>query len=248
MKTTKSILNFSFCLTLMLATAAGARAQSLSGLWDATVQFGQDQIPFPIEFSQSGTDLAASFFNGDQKVTSTAGKLAGNSISVRFAALGTELKATVMNGQLKGTYGGAKDGLHEFQAKPHVQNTPAITQVPDINGVWYIAPEAKGEHPGRLIVKQKGPYLSASIVHADSDSGSLVGGFEDGKFVLNRFDGLQAWILQLVPKPDGTVGLAWKVPGKPVLHLTAIPLSDAIDDGLPQASDPDKKPHSKNPS
>jgi len=49
-------------MTLLLSFAF----LSLSGLWDGTIKYDDYKIPFPIEFSQKGPDVTASFFNGDE--------------------------------------------------------------------------------------------------------------------------------------------------------------------------------------
>ncbi len=236
-------MKLSLFAALLLASAAVAHARSISGLWDATVKFDNFTVPFPIEFSQNGNGLAASFFNGDQRVTSTSGTLTGNTLTVRFDQFGTKLTAVMAHGEIKGSYGGASNGLHDFEAKPHRNITRANIKPPDIGGVWYMAHENdKGEHAWRLIVKQNGPDASASILRVQGDTGTLAGGYEDGKFVLNHFDGARASFLELVPKPDGTLGVTFKTPDNPVLHLTAIPLARAVKDGLVPFTDP--KTHS----
>ncbi len=231
---------------LLLVSAAVAHAQSISGLWDATVKFDTFTVPFPIEFSQSGNGIAASFFNGDQRVTSTSGTLTGNTLSVRFDQFGTKLTAVVADGEIKGSYGGVRNGFHDFEAKPHRNITRANIKPPDIAGVWYMAHENdKGEHAWRLIVKQNGSDASASILRVDGDTGPLVGGYEGGKFVLNHFDGTRASFLELVPKPDGSLSVTLKTPDHPVLHLSAVPLARAVKDGLPPFTDPKTHSHLK---
>jgi hypothetical protein len=46
----------------------------------------------------------------------------------------------------------------------------------------------KGEKAWRLIIKQKGPEISASILRVDGDTGALTGGWKDGKFTASHFD------------------------------------------------------------
>ncbi len=71
-------------ITLLLALAGAAHAHSLKGLWDGTVKYDDYQIPFLIEFSQKGDAISAAFFNGDEQVTSTAGRLSGEVLNVNF--------------------------------------------------------------------------------------------------------------------------------------------------------------------
>ena len=78
--------------------------QSLDGLWDATVNVRGVEIPFRMEISGSGGDLKASFFNGDEKVTSTSGKFANGALVAAFAYYNSELKAEWNDGVLSGEY------------------------------------------------------------------------------------------------------------------------------------------------
>jgi len=227
-------------LALILMSALVAPAQSINGLWDATVQYDDYKIPFPLQLSQKGSEVSASFFNGDNAVTSTAGKLTGSSLTVRFDHYATQLNATLLDGALKGTYGNKRYGFHDFEAKPHVDVTASAEQAPDIGGVWDLPNESpKGEHAWRLIIKQNGPDASAAILRVDGDTGSLQGSFRNGKFVLNHFDGARAAVLEIVPKSDGSLDVALKGFHNPTKHFTAVRLEEAAAKGLPQPADPE---------
>jgi hypothetical protein len=177
-------------LALLLMSALVVPAQSVNGLWDATVQYDDYKIPFPLQLSQKGSEVSASFFNGDDPVTSTTGSLTGNSPTVRFEHYATQLNATLSDGVLKGTYGNKRYGIHNFEAKPHVEVIASAEQAPNIGGIWDLPNESpKGEHAWRLIIKQNGSGASAAILRVDGDTGSLQGSFRNGKFVLNHFDG-----------------------------------------------------------
>ena len=60
---------------VFLIFAAAIQAHSLKGLWDGTVNYDDYKIPFLIQFSQKGDTVSAAFFNGDEQVTSTGGRL-----------------------------------------------------------------------------------------------------------------------------------------------------------------------------
>src|SRR5262245_65663825 len=93
-----------------VAAAAPAGAQQLAGLYDATVvvSAGQDkgtiEVPFRFEISGSGANVKGSFFNGDEKVTSTSGQLANGHLTLSFDEYGTTVEADVKGGQLEGQY------------------------------------------------------------------------------------------------------------------------------------------------
>ena len=50
---------------VMLLAVPGIWAQSIDGLWDATLKQGATEIPFKIGFSGTGSDVKGWFFNGD---------------------------------------------------------------------------------------------------------------------------------------------------------------------------------------
>jgi len=82
---------------LGLATALG---QSLSGLWDATVTVKDQTIPFRIELSGN----QGWFFNGDERVVSTAGRIDAGSVHLEFEYYAGTLDAVWKDGRLEGTY------------------------------------------------------------------------------------------------------------------------------------------------
>src|SRR5438445_6280065 len=92
----------------LLAAPSRAAAQSLNGLWDATVvvnnRDGALDVPFRFELSGSGANVKGSFFNGDDKTTSTSGTFQNGALVLNFDELGTRLEATLKDGQLDGQY------------------------------------------------------------------------------------------------------------------------------------------------
>src|SRR5258706_15325296 len=101
------------CLLLLAAPLA---AQSLAGVWDATVRVNRSEIPFRMEFSGSGPDVEGSFFNGEEKLTSTRGRFENNRLVLYFDYYAGKLEATWHDGRLTGSYAGPS-GAYPFQAK-----------------------------------------------------------------------------------------------------------------------------------
>jgi thiol-disulfide isomerase/thioredoxin len=236
-------------LGLILILAVSASAQTLSGVWDGTVKYDDYKIPFPIEFSQRGSDISASFFNGEDRVTSTDGRVDGNLVTINFDQYATRLNATLSDGILRGTYGGVRYGFHEFEAQAHRDAPASTSKAPDIAGVWDLPNESpKGEHAWRLIIRQDGPAVSAAILRVDGDTGALTGKFGEGKFVLNHFDGARAAILEITPKPDGTLDVDLKGFHSPAKHFVAVRIAEARAKGLPEPTDPDNHTRIKNPN
>src|SRR5215472_15868492 len=88
-------------LSAFFALAPAALAQSpLTGLWDATVKINDQVIPFRMEFSTEGGSVTGTFFNGDERFTSTSGKLESGALTVDWDHYASELKATLKDGAL----------------------------------------------------------------------------------------------------------------------------------------------------
>src|SRR6266403_4383113 len=132
-------------LIVVIAFAAPCGAQSLTGLWDASVvvSAGQDkgtiEVPFRFEIAGSGSSVRGSFFNGDEKVTSTSGQLANGRLELSFDEYGTKLEADVKNGQLEGQYTrGTRGAPYPFTAKRFTTSHAGEAKIPSIAGLWNV--------------------------------------------------------------------------------------------------------------
>jgi hypothetical protein len=94
------------CVSVLLTFAPFARAESVTGRWDATVTIKEAEIPFRIEFSGDGAQFIGTVFNGDLPVSSTSGRLENGTLQVNFGQYLSKLDATVKDGQLAGTLSG----------------------------------------------------------------------------------------------------------------------------------------------
>ncbi len=199
-----------------IVSASPARAQSLAGLWDASVvvSAGQDkgtiEVPFRFEIAGSGSSVRGSFFNGDEKVTSTSGQLANGRLELSFDEYGTKLEVAVKNGQLEGQYTrGTRGAPYPFTAKRFTPSHAGEAKIPSIAGLWnvQVGKSSKGEAAWQLIVRQAGPEVSAVILRIDGDTGAVTGTYRDGKFVLSHFSGARPLRLEVTPAADGTLAV-----------------------------------------
>jgi thiol-disulfide isomerase/thioredoxin len=240
MKTKVSAL-FVVALLGIALLPSRASAQSLSGLWDATVVVnGNLEVPFRMEFSGSGSAAKGSFFNGDEKVTSTTGRFDKGSLILSFDEYGTTLEATLKDGRLEGQYKrGTRGEPYPFQAKRFTPAPPDDGKTPSIAGLWDMpVASSKGESAWQLIVRQSGPEVSAAILRVDGDTGALTGRYRDGKFVLSHFSGARPMVLELTPGADGTLTVIQNQNReKPA---TAVRMEVAKAKGLPEPSDPSR--------
>jgi thiol-disulfide isomerase/thioredoxin len=236
-------------IVALLAVPSRAGAQSVTGLWDATVLVnnGALEVPFRFELSGAGTNVKGSFFNGDDKTTSTSGSLQNGKLTLNFDELGTSLEATLKDGRLEGQYSrGTRGAPYPFSARRFVPASVAEKDVPSIAGLWnvQVGKSSKGEAAWQLIVRQSGAEVSAAILRIDGDTGTLTGSYRDGKFALSHFSGARPLRLDLTPGPDGTLAVVQNT-DKP---LTALRADQAAAKGLPQPSDPTRFTSVKDPT
>ena len=240
-------------LVALVASASAARAQSLAGLWDATVvvSAGQDkgtiEVPFRFEIAGSGSSVKGSFFNGDERVTSTSGQLANGRLALSFDEYGTKLEADVKNGQLEGQYTrGTRGAPYPFKAKRFAPARSGDEKIPSIAGLWnvQVGKSSKGEAAWQLIVRQSGAEVSAAILRIDGDTGTLTGRYRDGKFVLSHFSGARPLRLEMTPAADGTLAVVQNKDNA----LTAVRAEQAKAKGLPEPSDPSRFTSVKDPT
>ncbi len=250
MNTKPPVLLAAALLALVLSPSrAGAQSPaSLAGLWDATVTVtGGLEIPFRLEISGSGSSIKGSFFNGDDKVTSTTGQLENGSLVLSFDEYGTKLEATVKDGRLEGQYTrGTRGAPYPFQARRFVPTPVGDTNIPSIAGVWnvQVGKSSKGEAAWQLIVRQSGAEASAAILRVDGDTGTLTGTYRDGKFVLSHFSGARPLRLELTPGADGTLAVVQNNDNP----FTAVRMEEAKAKGLPAPSDPSRFTSVKDPT
>ena len=247
MKRTMPLL-FVAGLLAMAALPAPVEAQSISGLWDASVVVnGGIEIPFRFEIAGSGKSIRGSFFNGDEKVTSTTGSFENGALILSFDEYGTKVEATFKDGRLDGQYSrGTRGAPYPFQAKRFAPAPVGDAPIPAIAGLWnvQVGKSSKGEEAWQLIVRQSGAEASAAILRVDGDTGTLTGTYRDGKFVLSHFSGARPLRLELTPGSDGTLSVVQNKDNP----FTAVRADQARAKGLPQPSDPSRFTSVKDPT
>jgi len=198
-------------VVLLLGTtllAAPPEAESLAGRWDAIVVANDVEVPFSFEIQVEGSSVKGSFFNGERRITSTEGELAGDVLTLWFAQYATKLEAKVKDGKLEGEYVRTR-GAYPFRASRSSGEpitAAATSDVPSIDGTWITSANSrKGEEAWRFIVRQTGASVEATILRVDGDTGTLNGSFRDGRFVLSHFSGARPLLLEVTPRKDGTL-------------------------------------------
>jgi peroxiredoxin len=233
-----------FLLAALLAAAPALMAQSLAGLWDATVTVNGVDIPFRMEFSGAGSGIKASFFNGDQKNTSSSGRFENGALTASFDYYNSKLEATWKEGGLEGAY--HRDAkTYPFHAKRFSPSPLTEADVPKIAGLWEVGLQSsKDESAWRLIIRQSGPEVSAAVLRVDGDTGMLTGTYRDGKFTLSHFSGARPSLFEVTPQKDGTLEVVQNGKNK----MTAVRSADARAKGLPEPTDPSRHTSVQDPT
>ena len=107
-------------LVIALAMASFAAAESLAGLWDATVTVKDQTVPFRFEIAGGGSKVSGTFFNGDAKFVSSNGSFADGKLFINWDYTASKLEATVHEGIIDGKYtrvGRDSTSVYPFQAK-----------------------------------------------------------------------------------------------------------------------------------
>jgi thiol-disulfide isomerase/thioredoxin len=234
-------------LAAFLALAPVAMAQSLAGRWDATVTVNGVEIPFRFELTGDGANVKGSFFNGDERLTSTGGRFENGALALSWDYFASRLEATLKDGALDGRYIQARRSEranYDFHARRY-QARRESANAPSIAGLWTIPNDsAKGERAWRFIVHQSGPDVSATILRVDGDTGALTGSYRDGKFRISHFSGVRPLLLELTPAEGGSLDILQNGSKK----MTAVRAEQAHAKGVPDPADPTRHTSVKDPS
>jgi thiol-disulfide isomerase/thioredoxin len=234
---------------LLFAIAPAAMAQSLDGLWDATITFNGQDIPFRLQIAGEGSNLRGWLFNGAEKVVASGATFQDGSLVLNFDSYAAKLEAKLQDGALVGQYGPMLKKTFPVTAHRHKAEVSASAAAPSIDGLWEVAVKSsKGEQAWRLIVQEKSASnVEAAILRVDGDTGALTGGYKDGKFVLSHFSGGRPALLILTPAADGTLAIDMTdLHGKSQMTATRPDVARAK--GLPPPTDPDHHTSVKDPS
>src|ERR1700691_4196144 len=200
---------------LFLAADAMAQGSTEVTQWQGSAQVATNgatfTIPVHLQLEGNGSTLVGSFVDGPQRTTSTSGELSGQDITLHFAHYAVTFRGKILDGQLTGNYS-ADNGRFSYPLTlPPAPKDAALritADVPNINGTWIIPTESpKGEHAWRLVIRQNGEDLSATILRVDGDTGTLHGTYQDGRFIVSHFQEVRPAMLEITPERDNTLTL-----------------------------------------
>jgi len=242
-------------LLLTSPCAASAAAPQIDGLWDASVLYGQAEIPFRFEISTSNGHVQGFFFEGDKKIGSTSGQFANNQLILQYEFLPSTLTATFDGEQFQGTYRqNRKNGrVYPFRARRFRPADPESAAPSDIAGNWEMGLVVDDQHPAKdpydllswkLFLRQSGAEVSGSILRLDGDTGTLTGRWHGNTLVLSHFAGERPALFEATLKPDGTLDVTYNQQ----YRYLAARVSEARAKGIPEPPDPSRYSSVKDPT
>ena len=164
----------------------------------------------PVRDRRCGYFLHGWFLNGERRIESTDAEANADTVVFRFGQYASRLELRINGESLAGKYYRARG-----EPLPVTATRAALTEAinsgnaPSIDGTWVVqAKSSKGETAWRFIAHQTGPRVEATILRVDGDTGTLSGGWQDGRFVLGHFSGARPLRLEVTPQADGTLLLS----------------------------------------
>jgi peroxiredoxin len=207
-----------------------AGATAVNGRWDAVLSRNGVDVPFRLDIKGDGPTLEGVFYDGWTPYDgTTSATFKDGKLQLNVQHYLTTINATLNNGKLEGSavaQNRETSAQYTFKATKHVEAPAANVKAPSIAGSYVIpldAPSSKGEKAFRFIAQQRGAEVAGSILRIDGDTGAYSGTYKDGKWVLSHFDGGRPGVIEVTPKPDGTLEIQQRVdrPGAAVAQAAA---------------------------
>ncbi len=225
-------------LAAFLALASVASAQSLAGRWDATVTVNGVDIPFRFEIAGDGANVKGSFFNGDERLTSTAGRFDNGSLELTWDYYASRLEARLADGALEGHYIQARRSEranYVFHARRHQADRAAPERALHRRPMGDSERQPEGREGLALhravnpVRRSPPPSCASTATRARSPAA-----YHDGKFTVSHFSGARPLLLEITPAADGSLDIVQNHSKK----MTAVRAEQAHAKGLPDPADP----------
>jgi thiol-disulfide isomerase/thioredoxin len=242
-------------LSPLLSLTASA-APPISGVWDARIHVNAIDVPFEFGVAVKGDQASGWFFNGDEKILSSSGSFSDGHLVLQFGSYGKKVDVKLTeDGKLDGVYMPTTEGSPVKPVAFHAQRATTEHAIaagahPSIAGQWLLPTQSEksGEQAWRLVIREKGPEVSAAILRVDGDTGALTGRWQDGKLLLSHFDGARPALIEVRPGDNGTLRLTLHNSNGTDVPLVAYRQADAKAKGLPAPADPADHTGVKNPN
>jgi thiol-disulfide isomerase/thioredoxin len=234
------------------AAQPAATASSLDGLWDAVVVANETDVPFRFEISTAGAEPQGFFFEGDQKIGSTAGRVADGTLTLEYDFLNTTLELNVEGDRLTGTYRNNRPNARPqpVRMQRFVPVALDASDPPALAGSWEmrrVAEEISAPRDTRtwhVFLRQSGAEVTGSILRIDGDTGTLTGHWQNGKLVLSHFAGERPNLFEATVNADGTLAVTLNR----TAHYLVARSGEARAKGIPEPPDPSRYTSVKDPT
>jgi thiol-disulfide isomerase/thioredoxin len=229
-----------------------AAAASIDGLWDAVIVANDAEVPFRFEISTSGTEAHGFFFEGDEKIGSSAGTFVDGKLTLEYEHLNTVLELTLDGDRLVGAYRNKRPNARpqDVRMQRFVPVALEDTEPPALAGSWEmrrVAEEISAPRDTRtwhVFLRQSGAEVSGSILRIDGDTGTLMGHWREGKLVLSHFAGERPNLFEGTLNPDGTLAVTLNK----TAHYLVVRSGEARAKGIPEPPDPSRYTSVKDPT
>jgi thiol-disulfide isomerase/thioredoxin len=187
------------------------QAESITGLWDATVIADGVHVPFRLKLAQKGANTVGTLYDGPIEYPSDSGKFESGKLHLHWNITNADLDATLEGGQFTGKYvtrrSTTKLLVKEVVAKrsvPVMENAKPVS----IAGRWTL--KSNDNDPKKvwsINIEQRGSDIAGAIERLDGDSGTLTGSITGNKFILSHFSGIRPSVLSGEVMANGTLSL-----------------------------------------
>jgi thiol-disulfide isomerase/thioredoxin len=222
-KAAAGLLWLTFCFL-----AACKKPAEPAGFWHGFVKNPSgEQVAFTLDVKRDNEQFTGSLINGEERIVSTGGALAGDRLTLRFDFYDGELQATINGDELAGAFTRQwqKQILRrELSAKraPAPASRLAVSGPQPLTGEWVMkVGDAPNQRHWRAAFTQLGNQVEGTIIPVTGDWGRMAGTFENGELKLNRFDGINSRIfrakLNASGQLEGIVDLGLRDPVRKVV-------------------------------
>ena len=197
----------------LLACAAPSAPQGIDGRWDASVLANGVAVPFRFEIATTGTSAVGFFFDGSRKIASTSGAFTNGRLTLDYDFLNSELVASFDGRELRGTYRNRRPNARpmNFVASRYVPAAVSSANGPQVAGEWVMYRTVPDNNQldvsWRLHLSESGSDVSGAILRTSGDSGTLTGGWHDGRLTLSHFAGERPLLFEARLARDGTLDI-----------------------------------------
>ena len=239
----------------LLAAACSKPSVEAAGTWRGFIKNNSgEQVAFTLDVTREGDRISGALVNGDERIVSTSGAIAGNRLQLRYDFYDAELVATIDGDELRGSFyrQWRRQVLTRELTATRAASAPAFAgdSTEGISGEWVMkVGEAPNQRLWRAAFTQQGTAARGTIIPVSGDWGQMTGTFENGELKLNRFDGINSRIFRARLTPAGALEGIVDLGGRePVRKVVAERLDANNQESVAALPDPNSYTRMSNPA